>query len=131
MTLDSTFVPLAKDLIDRFGKIVTFTEAQDDSSYEPATGDATPVASLTHTGVKISPPSRSNSQWGENDLLEENEHTCLVATSGNAFTAQANWIEKKGKGWQILIDGVQWTVVIGKAVYSGEQIAVWKLKITS
>lgn len=126
---DDIFVPLAFELIDEFGKLTTFTEAQQDGAYNPKLGKVDPITAVEHLNVKISPPSSSVRQFTERDLLEEGEQLCLIHTQGNAFTAQANWIEKSGKGWKILIDGVTWTIVIGMPIYSGEKIAAWKLKI--
>ena len=130
MTLfDDIFVPLAKELIDEAGKVVTFTEPQVDGNYNPKTGQVEPTTTVTHPGQKISPPSSNVRRWTDGTLLEEGQAICLVYTQGNSMVAQSNWIDKSGKGWLVDIDGITWAVVEGKAIYSGELIAAWKLKI--
>lgn len=126
---DDIFVPLAFKLIEAAGKLTTFTEPQEDGNYDPKIGGVTPITTVDHLKVKISPPSSSVRKFSERDLLEEGEQLCLIHTQGNAFTAQANWIDKSGKGWQILIDNITWTIEKGMPIYSGEKIAAWKLKI--
>lgn len=124
--LDNKFVPLAKSLIDRYGKSLTFTVPG--GVYNPSTGGLDNTVSPATFTVKASPPApyrvgysshKSATPKGEsyNDISRDGDMILYVAASGLPFTPVA--------GVGVSIGGFNWNCVDVMSIYSGESVAVY------
>ncbi|RLB68702.1 MAG: hypothetical protein DRH08_00155 [Deltaproteobacteria bacterium] len=116
--LDDILVPTAFDLIDEFGKLLTFT---------PPTGTYVPGA-----GSKVSESPDPFDRKGSPPFpYERSLATGRLIIEGNAITlvADQDLAIKPAIGWLVEVDGVTWRTVRVDAIYSGELVAAWEMEL--
>jgi hypothetical protein len=116
--LDSTFGPLAKNLIGKFGKRATLRRVT--SAFSAATGRNT--ESTADTTVVVTPPAPFARKYIDNTSVLEGDAQCSVARQGLAVVPTAATDK-------LIVDGVTWTIVGVESVYSGELVAMYTLHI--
>lgn len=116
---DEIFVPLALELLEEFGKTVSITERAATDSYNPKTGSVN--ADPSSFTIKIIPPDKFKDFYVDGDLIEEGDLLTGFAASGLEFTPT--------KGMIIDLDGTDWTMVDLRAIYSGDDIALYETKL--
>lgn len=118
--LDDRLVPRVKALIERFGKLLTFTI--EETSFDAAAG-ATVVNDRRLESVRCSPPAQFMIEAaGGTAKLSESLETYLPA-QGLSFEPKV--------GMVVSFDGRDRKVLgVGK-VYTGEAIAVFRLEVSS
>jgi len=103
-----------------YGKNASFiVPSNAQSSYDPTTGIATP--SVTTYTVKIAPPELYDAQYANGDTIRIGDAKTIIAASGLPFTPVL--------GIGLTIDATNWTIVDVQALYSGELIAAYELRI--
>lgn len=111
-TLDDRMVPLARRMIDKYGKAMTFTKITP-GSYNPATSATTGVTTTDYATKGVMDSSR---KYFGDDLVQEQDVTVLMAADGMPSVTP---------GDQIMWDGTLYSVVVPRPIYSGEQIALY------
>lgn len=114
-TLDDRILPLALNLIAKFGKAATVYDAYTD--VDVATGRTSTVPDSW--SVTIAPPSPVNSKYVNGDIVIETDMQTMIAASGLAFTPSV--------GMRVVFDSTDYKVVAAQPLYSGESIAAWRL----
>lgn len=117
-SLDTKLIPKAADLVDTYGKSVTWSVTT--STYNPASGDVSGVAVTTYT-VKVTPPEPYSERWIDGDLIRFGDAKVFLAAQGLAFTP--------APGQTITIDSTVWIVVAANAIYTGESVALWEAQV--
>jgi len=118
--LDDKFLPLAKRLIDTFGKVVTLTTEPQGGNYNPKLGTTDKIVGSAFS-VKIIPPDKYQRTYIEGDLIENGDLVTGMAAQGAPVTPT--------KGMQIDLDGSPWRIERVRPIYSGELIAMWELQL--
>lgn len=118
--LDDIFLPLAKRLIDTFGKVVTLTTEPQGGNYNPKTGTTDKIPGSSDL-VKIIPPDKYQRTFIEGDLIEDGDLVTGMATLDAPKVPE--------KGMSIDLDGSVWRIVRVQPVYSGELIAFHELQL--
>jgi hypothetical protein len=124
---DLEFVLLALEMIEEFGKPVTWTSvAVDGATYSPATGEGVPVE--TEYSVKVTPPQafdpaslRTAAQFEPGDTVAQGEMYVMLAAEGLAFTPKQHD--------RVTIDGAVWQVTGVGPVYSGELVCAYSARV--
>ena len=115
--LDTKMRAVANTLIERFGKSVQWTTYTD--SVNPTTGTVDRTASAST--VTISPPVGPNSAYEPNQLLDLGEFEVMLAASAIIFTPKV--------GDEVDIDSVTYTSIAVDSIYSGSQIAAFRVRL--
>lgn len=115
--LDTKMRAVANTLIERFGKSVQWTSYTD--SVSPTTGTVDRTASSNN--VTISPPIGPNSAYEPNQLLDLGEFEVMLAASAINFTPKV--------GDEVDIDSVTYTSIAVDSIYSGSQIAAFRVRL--
>lgn len=118
---DDKFLPLAKRLVDKFGKVVTYEERPDPSSYDPTTGGVDETIALPTYSVKIAPPDQYKDFFIDGEIIEVGDTKTIIAAQGLEFTPT--------KGSAFFIDNTVWRIVNIGPLYSGELIAAYVLQL--
>lgn len=115
--LDTKMRDVAETLIERFGKVVSWTSYND--SPDPTTGQVDRTATQ-HTS-KISPPIGPNQNYVAGQVIEQGEFDLMLAASAIVFVPKV--------GDEVDIDSVVYTVVKVDWIYSGTQVAAYKCTV--
>jgi len=122
--LDDEFGPLTKELIDEFGKPVSLRRRNEDSTdtFDPVTGvrSAAATAETTKT-VTISPPARFKEEQINGDSVKQGDWKSIIAKQGLSFTPKL--------GDVLIVDGSEGTIVSIGPLYSGVDVAGWKIQV--
>lgn len=118
-SLDTKLVPKATELLDLYGKAVTWSVTIG-AAYNPASGAVT-VGTTTNHSVKVSPPDPYSSRYIDGDLVRVGDARVYVAAELLTFTP--------AEGQTITIDSATWKIVRVNAIYSGESIALWEAQV--
>ena len=116
--LDDRLVPLALELVAKFGKVVTFKEVTKD--YTAATGDVV-ESGVTNHSVKVTPPEKYDDALINGDLIQIGDTKISLPKSGLLFTPI--------RGMQVTIDSITWKIEKVSPIYTGEQIALYELQL--
>lgn len=124
--LDDKLVPKAKELIDKFGKVVVF-KVRSSKSYDTATL----VASKTETdvSVKVTPPSPYNARLVDNDLIRDGDMQIAFSPTAIDETTRVAITFTPEEGMIVVVDSANWKIVRINSIYSGESIALWVLTL--
>lgn len=117
--LDPVLVPVALDLIDRFGFDMEMT-VKAEGTYDPATG-TTSGQTETTTTRKGSPPIGYESKFIDGDHIRMGDVQIFVAGSGLAITPIV--------GMKIVFLTETWHAISIKRLYSGLLIAAWDIQL--
>lgn len=118
--LDDTLVPLAKSLIERFGKSAVLEEHVDPLDYDPEIGGVTVSFDDTQSHpVKVSPPVPKRRAFKSGDNLLETDMVVYLAAKDAPVVPKEHMV--------CTIDGGQNRVVQVDTYYSGDQIALYGL----
>lgn len=115
--LDLELGPVVVELINEFGKDITFTIGGD-NDYDPKTG-ITDQDGQTTVVVKGSPPAPVRRFFGADAVAREGDSKTFIASSGLTFTPKP--------GLVVEIDSEKWQVVEVTPIYTGELIAAYGL----
>lgn len=118
-TLDTKLVPKAAELVELYGKSVTWGVTSG-GSYNPASGDVTGSSTTSYT-VKVTPPEPYSERWIDGDLVRVGDAKVYLAAQDLAFTPSA--------GQTVTIDATVWKAVSANAIYTGESIALWEVQV--
>lgn len=114
--LDAEIGPLALELIDEYGKSLSYTITTA-GEYDTLTGDAVPtVETIEIKGIV----EEYKGQDFASGLIEGNDKKITVAAQ--AFAEVPTTVDK------LIIDGATYTIVGVKTVYSGELPAIYELQ---
>lgn len=116
--LDTEMRQAAQELIQEFGKPVTWTVGPTSADYDVSSGKAS-APGTTHSAIVaiVSPEAGVMVSGG---TLTTGEVEALLAAKDLAFTPKL--------GDSFALSSVQYQVTGVEAVYSGAQIAVWDLQ---
>ena len=118
--LDLVFVPLAKELLDEFGKTVTITDRAPVGSYNPKTGTVVDPVKNSYS-IKIIPPDQMRQFYIAGDLVENGTLKSGFAAQDLPFTPV--------NGMTVDIDGRIWTKTEFNPIYSGDEIALYEMTL--
>lgn len=115
--LDSTFRPLAVNLISDFGSTATWTRQT--STFDPSTGKTTDAD--TSYSVVISPPAPYNNRRVDGTVIQVGDTMAMLAAEGLAFTPTI--------GDYLTHKTIRWQVVGLVPIYSGELISAYEVQL--
>lgn len=118
--LDLKLVPKAKELLDRFGMTVTYTEV-DSGSYDPSTGQTSGGSNTDHE-IKIAPPFPVRADLVDGEVYQFGDQLTYLADDELEFEPTA------GED-RVLIGGETLLVIGARPIRSGDDIAVWELQL--
>ena len=118
MTLDATLRPVARQLINQFGKTVTLSKVTQ-GTYDPVSGTYSSGCTTDHT-VKVSPPESYDQADIDGSLVQRDDFEVQLAALGAPAIPEI--------GDTITMDGESYSIITAPPVYSGELIAVYKLQ---
>lgn len=122
MSLNDTLRSTSFDLIDRFGKQVTYYRNNESGEpvYDPLTGLFQPASTQSNQTLKVSPPSSPKGSMLMTGQVVAEDLYFKIAALGLTFEPKVND--------ELDIDAQRWKVKKVAPVYSGEDIAyfdVW------
>ncbi len=115
---------LALDLIDRFGKEITYTKEEVGATYDPATGKNSGGSTSSFT-IKVSPPDPYDISLVDGEIIRAGDARCLVA----ARAAEDLGLIPDSITDKLDFGGAIWTVVGVKHIWSGDQVAAFELQV--
>lgn len=117
--LDTEMRQVAFDLIDEFGKTLTYNMNLADT-FDPATGGVT-AGSPASVNRKSIPPYKYEDQYIDGDLIRVGDMQTGVAALGLTFTPEKQMV--------VNFDNLNWDVKAVNPIYSGTQIALYILQL--
>ena len=117
--LDDELLEAVYDIIDEFGKIVTFW-IYPDQDYDPTIGENT-LGDPTQYSKKVIPPYQINLKYVDGKLIKLGDLLTGIAAQDIEFTPTLKM--------KITIDSNIWTIININPIYSGEQIALYLLQL--
>lgn len=115
--LDTRARGQALRMIDRYGKLITFTRRMP-GTYNPSTSTVTPVDTVQTVKAYLSSPSKQQLDKG------------VLATSMVALlAAQALTVGDPTPADRFTVDGKVYTVGWTDKLWSGEQVALWTIEL--
>lgn len=116
--LDDKLVPKAKQMLDTFGRTVTYRV--NSASFNPVESEIT-GGSVTNTSVKIVPPFPFERRLVDNDKIFEGDMLTYLAAKDLPITPALEGI---------VIDGSEeWKIVSVDKIYSGDELCLWQLQL--
>lgn len=122
MTLDKTLRQAAKRLIGDYGKSATLRR-ETQGTFEPADSSYS-GGSSTDYSITVSPPQEFDQQFIDGDLIRQDDFMVSVAAKGLSVTPNSGDESTNDK---LVLDSVVYEIVRAKPVYSGAQVALYKL----
>ena len=117
--LDAKLVPLALALVTKYGLNAEF-ETMLVSQYDAESGGTIETGPATYT-KKVSPPSPFEQRFIDGEAIRQDDLEIYLPGSGLKFTPVVDMTVRIGT--------VTYRVVMANPVYSGEQIAVFRLQL--
>lgn len=114
--LDDISLPEIKDVIDLYGKSMTFTI--ETKTYNPATGGVS-TSSASYTTI-ASPPFKYKIQYVNHDNIRLDDLRVIIPAYRSTFTPV--------EGMKVTIDGRQLVALRVDPIYSGDLICVWDVQ---
>ena len=118
--LDTKFVAKTLAMLERTGKAAVF-QTYPDADYDPDTGQTTLGDAVDHTH-KIIPPYAVDQRLIDGDTVKAGDMETGVAALGLQFTPSPSVTK-------VLVDGQAWTIIHVQPVYSGDEIALFSLRL--
>ncbi|RKY09813.1 MAG: hypothetical protein DRP56_02105 [Planctomycetota bacterium] len=118
--MDETFVPLAVEMLDEFGKAAVI-KTYPDGAYDPTAGE-TVVGDMVSYAKNIMPPYPYEQKYIDGDVIQVGDLQTALAGNGLEFTPEPGLTV-------IVIDTLEWNIVNMMPLYSGEQIALFMLQL--
>ncbi len=116
---DTEFIALALELINEAGKQVAFKTVSQ-GAYDAATGKVAGGTVSTFSS-KVSPPEAYHQRYIDGDTVQVGDVSIMLPSASAGFVPAINTV--------VTIDGLEWRVVGFNPVYSGEQVALYKLQL--
>lgn len=116
--LDSLFFGLSKSLIDQFGGSASLQTISE--TFTPATGLTSETVAAQ--AVKISPPDPVDLSAVDGSLVQAGDMTTLIAAKGLTSAPVAN-------SSRLVFDGDTWQAVGVEPIYSGDDIAAYRIQL--
>lgn len=121
--LDTELGPLAVELIEEYGKEVSYTVTSP-GVYDPATGAAAPAgAPFTIKAIVEDYSLQGSGQGFASGLIEVGDKKLTVAAQSENMAGKEPTTSDT-----IIVDGVTYTVQNVKKVYSGELVALYEIQ---
>lgn len=119
--LDTEMRALAVELTDELGKAVTLI--REETAYDPSSGETTTMTSTA--SANATPPADFTLSRIDGTLIQQGDTVIDVPAQGlDMGTPDAPQQTDK-----VRIDGTKWGIVQVGKVYSGEQIALYRLHL--
>jgi hypothetical protein len=118
--LDDKLVPKAYELIEKFGKVVSFISGPPASGYDPTTGKNATFTADTYS-VKVTPPQEYEQKYIDGDLIQVGDVQIFLAAQNLTFTPK--------NGMDVTIDSENWKIVSFGKIYTGEQVALYEFQL--
>lgn len=119
--LDDKLLPVALELINKFGKDMTYTVVTTEGTYDPATRSKTGEVSTIYPGVKSAPPFDYETKDIDGTLIKRGDLKTIVAAKDAVFTPAQNMF--------VEFDGIKFAATTIKPYYSGDLIAAWEIRL--
>ena len=119
--LDSTLPPRVLEIVNERGKTVTITVTS--NTYSASTGKNSASSATTYPDLKISPPAPYESRHVDGTMIQAHDMHCILPASGLGFTPS---IEDE---ITVTFDSVVWSVAGFDPMYSGDDVAAYKLQL--
>lgn len=120
MTLDAKLRPVAKRLLETYGKASTLTRVTG-GTYDPVTGQTTDPTETDYT-VYASPPKFFRRDAVDGEIIRETDFYVTIAAQGLAVTPDRETDT-------FTFDGADYTILRVEPQYSGELVAAYKLHL--
>lgn len=128
-TLDAILVPRVMALIERFGKLASFTVLSS-STYDPATGGVVESAEVgSPVRIKVTPPTPYARRFVGNDAMREGDIQIGFSPVAPDADTGAPISFVPVLGMDVSIDSVSLETVAVDIVYSGESVALYILTL--
>lgn len=115
--LDVRMIPRVFEMVQRLGKPITF-HVLSGGSYDPSTRRVV-NGSETLVDLRVTPPQRVKLQFQPDATLKEGDAEVYLPAQDLTFEPTV--------GWPVTIDSVMYAVVKVEKIYSGEQVALWRV----
>lgn len=115
--LDDKLVPVAKDLIARFGTAATVDVIA--RVYDPETRSTTDTT--TSYGVLMTPPAPYSRRLIDGDSILSSDAQSFLAADGLSFTPATDQ--------RVTVGGGKWTVTGVREHRTGDKVAVYELQL--
>jgi hypothetical protein len=117
--LDTEFLEDVYEIIDEFGKVVTFW-VYGSAVYDPTTGKEI-SGDATQYNLKVIPPYSIELRYVDGDLIKAGDMLSGVPAKDIEFTP--------AKGIKVTVDSYIWTIVRVQPIYSGEWICLYLFQL--
>ena len=118
-SLDTKLIPKTLEIINKFGKTVTFKERQI-SSYSANDGQAIETGVILHSS-KVSPPEKFQKRFVDGDIVKESDLAVILPASG------LTWMPKRDL--EVEFDNEVWKIMSVEPIFSGEQIVAYTIQL--
>jgi hypothetical protein len=116
-SLDQVFVPLATDLLSRFGSAATYRKVT--RTFDPVT--RTNVTSNKNTAIKIKPPEPYSVNRINDTTIQEGDLTTMISGEALSFVPSSKDF--------IVFLGTVWQIVRVMPIVSGDSTAAYELQL--
>ncbi len=117
--LDTKLVPKVLAMVAKYGKTVVFSQISMNVS-RPSRGDHDHKRIRTYSH-KVTPPQDVKSNFVDGETVKYGDALIYLPASGLLFTPAS--------GMTVNIDAVKWTLQSVGAIYTGELIALYEIRI--
>lgn len=121
MTLDTTLRAAAKSLLETYGKSATLTRTSG-GTRDSVTGEQTIAPTETVHTVYCSPPKRFRRDQIDGQIIREDDFWTTIAAKDLAITPSRD-------SDQLTFDDADYTILRVEPLYSGAEIAAFKLHL--
>lgn len=115
--LDDELLPAVAEIVTDLGKEITVVE--DTMVYDPVTGSTAHVTT-PHT-VLCTPPAGYNQILVDGDIIRMDDLKVLLSAELISFVPKI--------GWKVIIDGVTWSILHVRPIFSGELVCALGLHL--
>ena len=119
MTLDTKMRATAQKLLLKFGKTCVF-KSVNAGAYDPATGSSATTFTAYSLKLYLDQPNKTDLQGG---MVTTNDQVAIFAATGLPVAPDLNDL--------ITIDGRDQVVKMVSRVWSGDQVALWRVGLAS
>lgn len=122
MTLDATLRPTARRLIKKYGKDATL-KRETLGTFDPAASEYS-GGGTTSYAVKVSPPERFRQDMIDGQMVRRDDFEVLASDLALSITPTAGDESTKDT---LVLDSEEYQIIRVNPVYSGEQVAMFRL----
>ena len=118
--LDTTLPPRVLEVVNKYGKTVTITVTS--STINVALGKIASSSETTYS-KKVSPPAPYKSRYIDGTMIQAHDLQCILPASGLGFTPSLS------DEMTVTMDSVVWSVKGFDPMYSGDDVAAYRLQL--